>query len=450
MPNSAGTLEIISRELGLVLAPLETRVAAGSVEALIESLGLRLPPGLSEVSALAAALSSTAVTAANLPSQVSALVTAIDTDNIGEIITTGQALTTSIINSVNNLTGVGNALESVGNSFAGLTAAEKAQIQAFAQQLPDRLLNLLLVEYIEAKSPQLLHGLRLAGIIDISVVEGDLTKPMLLSYVSKSVHFDRFITLLTDPETHLQTVYGWGNADFDGIELFTILKLFLEQEFDLPAEILQPAGLPATLEAYLIALQVTNDAPPGLQVDFRFPATQDFNQTYPLGDSWEMGVDARARFVADLSARIEPPLSIQFNPPSGTGQIDVTLDVGRQASAGPLVLLGKAGGSRLEVGDIRAGAGISANWSSGGAGPSIAPVVVAELVDGKLIINGEGGDSLINEVLGAIDIEGNFALDFRWSPSGGLQVQGSAGLDIDIPSHAQIGPIRLDALHLGL
>ncbi|MCP3665043.1 MAG: hypothetical protein GY696_21525 [Gammaproteobacteria bacterium] len=452
MPNSAGTLEIISRELGLILAPLETRVSDDGIEALIESLGLRLPPGLSAVSTFAGELSGMAVAAAALPGQVSTLVTAIDTDDVGQIITSGQTLSTTIIQVVQNLSSVGGALNSVGSSFAGLTPADRTQIQAFSQALPDRLLNLLLVEYIEKKSPQMLQGLRLAGIVEITVVTGNLLNPMLPDYQRKAVHFDRLMTLLTDPETHLQNIYGWGDPGFDGVGLFTILKSFFEQGLELPAELLQPAGLPATLEAYLLSLQVTRDIPPGLQLDFRFPATQDFNHTYPLGESWELELDARARFVADLSASLQPPLTIQFSPPSGDGQIDLTMGLGRQATAGPLVLFGKAGGSRLEVGDIRGGMGLSASWVGGvgGAATTVAPVIEAELVDGKLIINGEGGDSLIDEVLGAIDIESNFALAFRWSPGGGLQIQGSAGLDVDIASHAQIGPIRLDAIHLGL
>ena len=452
MPNSAGTLEIVSRELGLVLAPLETRVSADGVESLLASLGLRLPPGLSQVAAFAGELSNTAIAATELPAQVSALVSAIDSDDVGQIINSGQTLSSTIIQVVRGLSNVATALEAVSNSFSGLSPADKSQIQSFSQQLPARLLNLLLVEYIEAKSPQMLHGLRLAGIIEIAVDPGDPSNPLLPSYVSKEVHFERLITLLTDPQEHLSIVYGWGDTDFDGLVLFRVLQEFLEQEFDLPAELLQPAGLPATLEAYLIALRVTSDLPPGLQVDFRFPATQDFNRTYPLGDSWELELDTRARFVADLSANLQPPLTIQFNPPSGEGSIDLTLGVGRQASAGPLVLFGKAGGSRLEVGDIRNALGISVGWSAGvsGAGATVAPVIDARLIDGKLVINGDGGDSLIDEVLGAIDIESNFALTCRWSPNTGLQVQGSAGLDIDITSHAQIGPVRLDAIHLGL
>lgn len=452
MPNSAGTLELVSRELGLVLAPLQTRVAGDGVEALIASLGLRLPPGLSQVATLAGALSSTATGAAVLPAQVSALVAAIDADDLEQILGSGQALTESILATVRGLSGIAEALEAVGDSFAGLAAADRAQIRDFARELPDRLLNLLLVEYLATKSPQLLQGLRLAGIVEIARHPGDPANPLRPPYLRKTVHFERCLTLLTDPAEHLRAVYGWGDPDFDGLMLFGLLKEFLDREFELPAEILQPAGLPATLEAYLVALQVTRDLPPGLRVDFRFPATQDFDRRYPLGSSWELEVDTRARFVADLAAVVRPPLTLHFNPPSGAGNIALTLGVGRQASAGPLVLLGKAGGSRLEVGDLRGALGVAVDWTAGAAGPtaSITPVIAGQLVDGRLVINGAGGDSLIDEVLGAIDVEGHFALAFRWSPAGGLQFEGSAGLDIDIPTHAQIGPLRLDTLHLGL
>ena len=450
MANSAGTLEIVSRELGLALTPLETRLTTDNVELLIEDLGLRLPPGLTGVAALAGALADAATTAADLPAQVAALIAAINADDLGRIIGDSQTLTATIVQTVSDLASIGTALESAGNGFAGLTPDQQAQIQSFSQEFPQRLLQLLLVDYIQAKSPQLLHGLRLAGVVEISVITVTPPDPMRPSYVRKQIHPARFLTLLTDPRTHLRTAFGWRENDFDGIVFLTALKDLLEQELGLPAELLVPEGLPATLEAFLLAVHVTNTAPPGLQFDFRFPATRDFELDFPLNDTWEMSLDTRARFVTDLSAQLQPPLSIQFNPPSGAGNIDLALEVGRQSNAGPLILFGKAGGSRLEAGDIRLGLGTSLDWVAGASPPLLEPLVTAELVDGLLRISGEGGDSLIDEILGDTDIESRFAFELRWSPSDGMQFKGSVGLDIDIPAHAKLGPIRIDMVHLGL
>jgi hypothetical protein len=120
------------------------------------------------------------------------------------------------------------------------------------------------------------------------------------------------------------------------------------------------------------------------------------------------------------------------------------------ATAAPLVIFGETGGSRLEVKALTASTAFSGHWDSGGASVSVMPNLRAAIAGGKLVITGEGGDSLIAEALRGVDIEAPFDLGVSWSADRGLELTGSAGLTIDIPAHAQLGPIAVDEVLLGV
>ena len=92
--------------------------------------------------------------------------------------------------------------------------------------------------------------------------------------------------------------------------------------------------------------------------------------------------------------------------------------------------------------------GAQAHWASGGA--SLEPTVGGALKRGKLVLTGQGGDGLIDEVLSGMDIEADFDVELSFSPSQGLRFQGGAGLAIDLKADKQLGPLRLDTLHLAL
>jgi hypothetical protein len=46
MPGKAGTLEVIARQLGIALQPLQDSLTSGNVTALFADLGLQFPPQL--------------------------------------------------------------------------------------------------------------------------------------------------------------------------------------------------------------------------------------------------------------------------------------------------------------------------------------------------------------------------------------------------------------------
>ncbi len=450
MPNREGTVEILAQELGLALAPLNEQLAAGAYS-LFETLGLRLPPGFIAAGDLATALGQGATAATHLPDRVSALETAIEANHLASIVSASAQLMGVIRDVLQAIAQIADALHKLGASFAGLSPSDRAAVQTFAEQLPVRLLHRLLVDYLEAKFPAATAGLVLAGLIDREQDPGVPTNPLRPPYLRKAVRFDRLLDLITHPDRYVRDVYKWGAPDFDGVRLFRAIRDFLDAELYLPSMVLTPPGMPASLEAFFFALRVDPrpaPAPPGLVLDLRFPAVHDVKRTHLVSEAWQLDLNAHARFVEDVSANISPPLHFDLKPPRGTVELALTVGISRIAAAGPLLLLGQAGGARLEIGEPSLSLGAQAHWASGGA--SLEPTVGGALKRGKLVLTGQGGDGLIDEVLSGMDIEADFDVELSFSPSQGLRFQGGAGLAIDLKADKQLGPLRLDTLHLAL
>lgn len=455
MANSAGTIEILAREFALVFQPLEQQLADGDIRAFLAVLGLALPPVLSDAFEVGNEVGDAVVLGLQmveeLPPLVTALVDAIANEDIGEIVGTGQALIPKVQAIVEAVTELANAIDRLANTAASLTPADVADLREFAAELPRRLIDRLLIEYLAKKSEAVVAGLRLLGIIEIREDPGVLDNPLRPPWNRHTVHYPRIVTLLTDPAALAREVYGWGNPDFDGVELFTNLQTFLEDALRIESDLLVPQDGPAVLEVYALAFAVDDTAsPPGVTVSLRFQASGQIERDFPIVDGWELQMRGAASFASDVRVDVRPPLSLVFRPPTGTAQVDLSQGIARvEEDDSPFVIFGVAGGSRLEAKQISGTLGLSASWDTSG-GAEVEPSVAAGIEGGKLVITGAGGDGFISELLAGVEIEAEFDLGFTWTPSRGLEFEGGAGLSVELPLRLELGPLRLDALHLGL
>src|SRR3954447_9199592 len=147
--SNAGTLETLARILGDALSPLAERLQGDQVEQTIEQLGLRLPTGALSSGALPQALQASAAACATLPPAVAALVTAIQGGDDGAMISAAAGLAQKIIQAGAAFTQLGKAIDNVVQGAGGLTAAQKAKLGAAAAEIPERLLHLALISYLE-------------------------------------------------------------------------------------------------------------------------------------------------------------------------------------------------------------------------------------------------------------------------------------------------------------
>jgi hypothetical protein len=450
MATAAGTIELLARELALALATLERRLDAGGADALFDAIGLRLPSGLTAEAPLANALSTGAAAAAALPPLIAQLTAAIDAEDPAQIVATGRALREKISEVIEAIPAISTGLSDAAAGFPDLTPAERAEIVAFGQELPRRLADLVVVEYIEARSAAgVSPTLALLGIIDNEVDPGQDDNPLRPPFVRRALHLERVPQLFRDPAGLMRDAYGWGDATFDGLELLQNMQRFIEDFLEMPADLLAPPGFPAILEAYLFAVRVNPaTSPPGVVVDFRFPATQDFTRTYPLVAPWALKVTANARFAPDVEVTITPPLDASLRPRLGTANIDFTAGLAADAGADPILVLGEVGGTRLESTHVGVSLGFAASFD--GAVARGEPLGAIDVRGGKLVIDTTDGDGFLQTLLSGVNIQSAFEVKARWGPSTGIVFEGGAGIELVIPTHLNLGPVEIQRLYFVL
>lgn len=445
---SAGTLEVFARELAEALRPLEQRLAAGSAEDFFAELGLRLPPGFTAQAQAASSIAAVAASAAGLAPLIVQLTDAIAADQPAQILSSGKALLGKIVDVISGMAQMRTAFNTLAGGFGGLTPAQRAALQAFAQKLPRRLLDYTLVEYLRSKGDSLVPTLSLVGLLDDALEPGIPGDPLNPPYIRRAFDPQRFVNLFLKPDQYLSDVFEWGKPGFDGHLLFTRLQDVLE-EFDLPVALLTPPGMPPILEAYQLRLSTDPGVnPPALTFRLRFPATQDFERTYPLSDTLAMVLSAKARFDSGLDGSVRTPLQVSLKPPTGTANAEIRLGFRLERGGQPVVLLGEAGGSRLEVLRLAMDLGYKASFDSASGSAQGEPSGSIEVVGGKLVIDLSSGDGFISAITGGLKLDSNVDFKALWSASAGLSLEGSAAVEIAIPTHISLGPIEIQTLYI--
>ena len=202
-----------------------------------------------------------------------------------------------------------------------------------------------------------------------------------------------------------------------------------------------------TLEAFALDLRPTSSgSPPGLELDVVLPASLERTFTFPVSPpTWEASVTAKAAIAARASGSLRPPLTVELTPPSGQLSASAAVALTAQPPT-PLILLGEAGSSRLELASVTLGAGAELTWD--GTKASGGPSAQGALTGGKLVIDASEGDSFITTLLGGGKIESQFALQFAFAPESGLRFQGSGSLELQLPVHLNIGPVDIESIYL--
>lgn len=445
MPGQPGTLEIIGRQIAVALSPLQSRLASGNIAAFMAELGLKMPGPVASHAALASAAARTVASVAGLPALIVQLEAAINADNAGQMASTGASLLRKIIEVGQGIADVAAAVET---AAAPLTAAERAQVEAFAAELPHRLFDFTIIEYLRAASPVALRTLNLVGLVDDLTVPADPANPLAAPFQRKELHLERFLDLFTQPDQFLRDVYGWGDAGFDGSLLFGRLHAFLAQ-YNLPVTLIRPPGQPPVLEAYFLRFEADGGPPPpGLTIRLRFPAIADFGRDYRLSEIWALHLAAAARFEAGIDVGVRPPLNVTFSPPTASAQVELRGGIVAEKTTGPMVLLGTAGGNGLFLQRAEVDLGVRGTWASGGGGVSVEPTVAAQIRGGQLKLDLSEGDGFIHKIASGVKIDATLNFGVRWSPSTGVSFEGSSAIEITIPVHVSLGPLEIQTLYL--
>src|SRR5215212_6434082 len=252
MAEPLGTVELLARELGRAFTPLRTRLAGGDVLNLLSELGLRFPPQLAANAQFTGAINTAATAAGDLPPLIQQLIAAGEAEDLAQIADKSLAILNKVRALIPAIDTIGTVLDTVGPGLPGMVAAE---VTAFAAALPAKLVDYVLITYLEAFYPVLFSSLFFLGIAERTTESGggDPTHP---PFLRRELHLDRIADLFRSPEQLMRTVYKWGDdAAFTGIALLDRIHQILFA-LGVPA-ILAPAdgGQPATLRILILTLK---------------------------------------------------------------------------------------------------------------------------------------------------------------------------------------------------
>ena len=333
----------------------------------------------------------------------------------------------------------------------------------------ERLIEATVVRYLEAAHPTIERLLAFFTIIevtplpplvqppvadtDVAMIVGDNDPAVPLA--RRRLHTDRFAQLFQDPLALLRTAYQWGDPSFDGKRLFRSVSDFFDGAgvFSLYDELSENAD--AELSFLSLSFGATKDSgvsPPGIEGRLYRDIDESAELTLAqLGTDWRFVLKLSGQFREDLGIRFLPPMKLEFEPPAGILQGDISLAVLGQLPDpdSALLLFGEAGGSRLQAKQVKAGLIAKLEWD----GTSKAKADVgfeAKFVAGKLVIDTSKSDGFVQQVGPADGVTADFDFDLGWTAQRGFYFSGSSGLEVRLPAHINIGPVSLEAITLAV
>jgi len=142
---------------------------------LLAELGMRLPPQLTANAPFANALNAVATAAGTLPALVAGLITAVEAEDEGGIADKSGEILQTVVQLISAIDTIATTLDSAGPGLPGVVAAD---VSAFAAVLPARLVDYLILRYLETYYPLLCANLQFLAIVERTAVAGtDATHP---------------------------------------------------------------------------------------------------------------------------------------------------------------------------------------------------------------------------------------------------------------------------------
>jgi hypothetical protein len=433
-----GTIESIALYLAGLLDPLKDDLKSGNIRKLFAELGMDFPVQLESKTGLTNALTKGVNDASLLPQLISDLKKAIDDEDFGKITNVGKTLFGTVKSLIDNIDKIATALKNVG-SLPGITPA---QLNSFANELPKNLLDYLIVKNL-GNMPAASSAFEFFDIIERThISDGDF------SYTRRKFNFDQFTGLLSSPGSQLESLYGWGTGGFTGEKLLdTLAKLF---DYSGVPVILDKGVNPPVLDMMFLELKPELGInPKGLSLTLQ--ESIDVSNSIPYEQpEWKLEIGVKGQLAAALKATIQPNGNFTITPPTGKieGEAFVKFIAGKQ-SGQPYLLLGEAGGSRVEIKEFNTKASVGFKFDTGNKSEGEFKIG-GEVLGGKIVIDFSQGDGFISELLSGFGLESDFDVGIGFSSEDGVFFYGSSTLEIQLPTHIEIGPIELSALTLSV
>jgi hypothetical protein len=449
------SLEGLALTVGRALASLEQSLSPPNATAYFRTLGI----GFSDLEAngvVSDALedASEAVGALAEAAENLGLLVDAGSENTAEIIIRGGFVVDAIINVT---TGFDNLKTAFLAEKANL-GVDASLVEELAGELPLRLFSVGLIEFAETKVPGLALLFSSFGIFERVDVPGVLDDPTRPSFTFRRLNLGGIVDAISDPVGLLTSLYGFGGASFGNpaaLPAVNGVKMLLRL-----AEALKAGGFPAvalfdidpnfpSLTSDILRVGI-NPAILGLRLEFTFPVPSPLNITVPLTDRWSATGTVSGDGLSGVAIDITPPDRLSVTP-GGGASFNARLSIGvagTPPSGEKFVLIGVAGGSRLEVDSIGLSLGFDLVFDTGAGSAKATPFVSTDLTGGRVILDLSAGDGFLKSLLGG-PIQAPFDLGVSFSLERGIRFEGGA-FELNLPLHLEFAGVKINGLKLGL
>jgi hypothetical protein len=208
MSATPGTLELVAIELSKLLRPVQDELGTpAQAKSFLASMGFKLNDG--QVSGLAAQITVVANDAGDLITLVRDLIQAIEDENYATVTSKGIDAIAKIADILNHLKPLSDQI----SGHVGVSGADVAR----------RIFDFLLFRYLEG-AQGFNDMLELSGLLDREEHNEDSVDPSDPPFTVTTYHFDKIGNWFTNPAGQIKTLYGWGNNDFTGLDLFSKIQ----------------------------------------------------------------------------------------------------------------------------------------------------------------------------------------------------------------------------------
>lgn len=357
-----------------------------------------------------------------------------------------------------DLTGGLNALRGF---YSAMQALSSGNLPPDYDGFPRRLNDYLIADYLRGQQPAFYHLASLLGWIrfpDSSASPYDADPPI---YGEEPIAWESLPEFFTDtPAVFSKAGHGWNTSRFESD--YPFLLFHLGQWLD---QIHQGAGFPVALtdlddsdpDNITLYLPMLLTASAGATADFGFRLARfstdglsaqpegaaALNQTFQLTPTLFLLFEAGIALQGGLSLNIQPDaVTLTQSDTQLQAQLLTGLGVRKEER---LLLLGSADGSRVDLKSLAAKVGLRL-----ASADTLEFVGELALRQGRILIKGAGNDGFLNTLLPKDGIAAEFDLTLGWSSEQGIYFAGSAGLEIKLPAHIDLGPIAVQGISIGV
>ncbi|UVT15652.1 MAG: hypothetical protein H8K04_17900 [Nitrospira sp.] len=458
--------------LGKALSILnEVARTSASANAFVNFLGWKLPPGLEEIGL-------TGIDLTNFLAKLHLVLESSESEWEDEVLMAVRIgeLASAMANLVQDINRYSDELPT-------RLAAQGDYISRtnIHTQLPRRIFDLLLTGYLSSTSPLASAVLHLMNIFEFKHFEADDSIHQV-EHIRAIVHYNHLKAFLSDPSRHLRETYGWGTSHFAVEDLLNRIGQVLRAL----GSTVRFQAMERRAEEILLGRRLRDDeTDPSLQlITHLYEQVGDIGglivglslfgarPTSPNAEDGGIGllpimrgqVDGEIPLhifedtVIELSAHADVlrrtamilrpnlPLDVRTAPSLGTlanGRVMLGFRHGRPDGT-PLTLVSFPGGSDLTVRQISFKGGFDKSTDT-----SHESFFELALTGADVVMPLSEADGFLVGTIGRNRINTPFDLLLGWTSQRGIYFQGAGGVDVTLSLNKSVGPLRLQALHLG-